>query len=76
MWIPAFAGMTEYLNADFRLCGNNAYALSQTFFHHNLLAPEAICSSDAGKSTGKRVRIVNSNRFRWSYPSLEAGITT
>ena len=49
MWIPAFAGMTEYLNADFRLCGNNAYALSQTFFHHNLLAPEAICSSDAGK---------------------------
>ena len=46
-WIPAFAGMTDGM--DSRLCRNDAYALSRTFFYHNLLAPEAICSSDAGK---------------------------
>ena len=47
-WIPAFAGMTDGM--DSRLCRNDAYALSRTFFYHNLLAPEASCSSNAGKN--------------------------
>ena len=44
-----------------RIRRDDAYAWNRTFFHHNRLAPEAICLSDAGKSgwgsdAGKKCR--------------------
>ena len=68
-WIPAFAGMTDGM--DSRLCRNDAYALSRTFF-------TTICSHrrQAVHLMQGRIRIVNSNRFSWSYLLPRAGIMT